>query len=191
MEQGDAADIVIATSEVIEQLIGTSRLLAGTQVPIGSSEIGLAVQRGAPKPDISSVEGFKRALLSARSIATSNPVGGGQSGQHLAIIFERLGIADTLRLKLRYGPGGPAGLIGLFLLRGEAEVGLQQMPELLAVAGIEVVGPIPAEIQSVTTFSAGLSTTTKSLEGSRFLIEFLTSSEAASLVKAKGLQPPR
>ena len=88
----------------------------------------------------------------------SNPVGGGQSGAHIAKIFERLGVTEALKSKTKYGPGGPAGLIGLFLVRGEADLGVQQMPELMAVSGIDIVGPLPKEIQAVTVFSAGLST---------------------------------
>jgi molybdate transport system substrate-binding protein len=107
--------------------------------------MGMAVQKGAPKPDISSAEKFKQAMLAAKSLAMSNPVGGGQSGANLMKIFERLGITEAMKPKLTFGPGGPAGLIGNFLVRKEVEVGIQQMPDLMAVPGIDIVGPLPPD----------------------------------------------
>ena len=107
------------------------------------SLIGVAVPKGAPRPDLSSVDGFKRALLAAKSIALSKPVGGGASGAHMAKVFDELGITEAMAAKAKYGAGGAAGLAGLVVLRGEADIGIQQMAELIAVAGIDVVGPLP------------------------------------------------
>ncbi|MEQ1614772.1 MAG: substrate-binding domain-containing protein [Hyphomicrobiaceae bacterium] len=186
---GVATDVVIVTAGGIDELIAKGRVVAGTRVDIARSLIGVAVQKGAPLPDISTVEGFTRALLFAKSIAMSHPTGGAQSGAHLAKIFGRLGIAEEMRAKSIYGPGGPAGLVGNYLLRGEADVGLQQMPELMAVPGIDVVGPLPAEIQLVTIFSAGLSTAAKNVDGSKAWIEQLRSTEATAVIRTKGMEP--
>src|SRR5262249_3117706 len=111
---GEPCDVAIVTDEGLEGLITAGRIVPGTRTDIARSAMALAVQRGAPKPDISTAEKFKAALLAAKSLGMSNPVGGGQSGANLVRIFERLGIADAMKPKCFYGPGGPAGLIGNF-----------------------------------------------------------------------------
>jgi molybdate transport system substrate-binding protein len=118
----------------------------------------------------------------------SNPIGGGASGAILAAAFERLGIAEQMKPKLLFGPGGPAGLIGNFLLRKEIEIGVQQMPELMAVPGIDIVGPLPPGVQSVSVFSAGLSTAAKEPDGGRALIAFLATPAAAKVMQDKGME---
>jgi molybdate transport system substrate-binding protein len=186
--EGEANDVAIVTAEGIEELTRQGRIVPGTRADIARSAMGLAVQQGAPKPDISSAEKFKQAMLAAKSLGMSNPVGGGQSGANLMKIFERLGIAEAMKPKLTFGPGGPAGLIGNFLLRKEVEVGVQQMPELMAVPGIDIVGPLPPDIQNMTVFSVGLSTAAKNAEGGRALIKFLATPQAAAAMKAKGME---
>ena len=185
---GEQNDVAIVTAQGIEDLIKQGKVAADSRADIARSTIGLAVQKGARKPDISSAEAFKRALLAANSIAMSNPVGGGQSGAHLARIFDKLGIAEALKSKVTYGPGGPAGLIGFFLVRGEVEIGIQQIPELMAVTGIDIVGPLPQEIQAVTRFSAGVSTTAKDAGAAQALVKFLATGDAAAVMRAKGME---
>jgi molybdate transport system substrate-binding protein len=187
--EGEAADVAIATGAGIDTLIKQGRITAGTRIDVARSAIGVAVRPGASRPDISSVAAFKQALLAAKSIGMSNPVGGGASGIHLWSMFERLGIADALKPKTIFGPGGPAGLIGLYLLRGEAEIGLQQMPELIAVPGIDIVGPVPGEMQSITVFAAGIPTNANDAEAGMALTKLLTTPAAASVIKTKGMQP--
>jgi molybdate transport system substrate-binding protein len=187
--EGETADIAIATAPGMDELIRLGRIIVGSRVDIAHSAIGVAVRAGARQPDISSAESFKQALLAAKSIAMSNPVGGGASGIHLWKMFERLGIAQALKPKTIFGPGGPAGLIGLFLLRGEAEIGLQQMPELMAVPGIDIVGPVPNELQSITVFAAGIPINANDAEAGKALAKFLTTPAAASVIKAKGMEP--
>jgi len=187
---GEDNDVAIVTSQGIEDLIRQGRIVAGTRADIARSAMAMAVQKGARKPDISSAAAFKQAMLAAKSLGMSNPVGGGQSGANLMKIFERLGITEAMKGKTTYGPGGPAGLIGNFLLRKEVEVGIQQMPELMAVPGIDIVGPLPPDIQSMTVFSVGLSTTAKNANGGRALIAFLTTPAAAKVMVANGMEPP-
>jgi molybdate transport system substrate-binding protein len=187
--EGEAADVAIVSASGVADLIGRGRVVAGSAVEIAKSSIGVAVPKGAPKPDISSVEGFKRAMLAARSIACSKPVGGGQSGVHIAKVFADLGIAEQMQAKAEYGAGGAGGLAGLVVLRGEADIGIQQMAELMAVAGIDVVGPLPADSQMVTPFVAAIPSNASHAEAGRAAIEFLTTPEAKRVLKAKGLEP--
>jgi len=149
--------------------------------------MALAVQRGAPRPDISTVEKFKQAMLAAKSLGMSNPVGGGASGAILAGIFDKLGIAEQMKPKLTYGPGGPAGLIGNFLVRKEVDIGIQQMPELMAVPGIDIVGTLPFGNDTVSVFSAGVSTGATDAGAARALIQFLTTPAAKAAIKSKGM----
>ncbi len=186
---GEAADVAILTNPGAKDLIARGKIVAGSLVDLARSAIGIAVSKGAAKPDIASAEAFKRAMLAAKSIAVSKPVGGGASGAHMAKVFERLGIAEAIQAKAKYGAGGAAGLAGLVVLRGEADIGIQQMAELMAVSGIDVVGPLPAELQSITLFTAAIPTSASHPEAGRALIDFLTSSEAKRVIKAKGLDP--
>ena len=185
---GEPHDVAIVTDQGHDDLTRQGKLVPGIRADIARSAMALAVQKGAPKPDISSAENFKAALLAAKSLGMSNPVGGGQSGANLMKIFDSLGIADAMKDKCVYGPGGPAGLIGNFLLRKEVEIGIQQLPELMAVPGIDIVGPLPPEIQMTTVFSAGLSAGAKNIEGANALIHFLTTPRAVAVIKAKGME---
>jgi molybdate transport system substrate-binding protein len=187
--EGEAGDVAIVTGAGFEELTKQGRLVAGSRINVARSAIGVAVRPGTPRPDISSTAAFTQSLLAAKSIVMSNPVGGGASGAHMWSAFLQLGIADKLKPKTIFGPGGPAGLVGLFLMRGEAELGLQQMPELMAVPGIDIVGPVPGEFQNITEFVAGIMTNAKDTYGGNILAKFLASPAAAAVIKAKGMQP--
>jgi molybdate transport system substrate-binding protein len=186
---GEPADFAIVTGPGARDLVGGGRIAAGSLVDVARSAIGICVAKGAPRPDISTADAFKRAMLAAKSIAVSKPVGGGASGAHLAKVFERLGITQEMQAKSHYGAGGAAGLAGLVVLRGEAEIGIQQMSELMAVSGIDVVGPLPAELQSVTMFTAAIPTSGSHADAGRALIQFLTTPGAKSVIASKGLEP--
>lgn len=185
---GEPNDVTIVTDTGIEDLIKQGRIVPGTRTDLARSPMALAVQKGAPRPDISTPEKFKQAMLAAKSLGMSNPVGGGASGAILAGIFEKLGIAEQMKPKLTFGPGGPAGLIGNFLLRKEVEVGIQQLPELMAVPGIDIVGTLPFGSDTVSVFSAGLSTAAKDATAARALIAFLTTPTAKAVIKSKGME---
>lgn len=189
LADGEAADVAIVTAPGAEDLTARGKIKGGSAVNVARSLIGVAVPKGAPRPDLGSAEGFKRAVLAAKAIALSKPVGGGASGAHMAKVFAQLGITEAITPKAKYGAGGAAGLAGLVLLRGEADIGIQQMAELVAVAGIDVVGPLPAEIQSVTTFTAAIPTNASHPLEARAAIDFLTTAAARSVIKAKGLEP--
>src|SRR4029079_4963399 len=175
---GEAHDVAIVTDHGHDDLTKQGRLVPGIRVDVAKSAMALAVQKGAARPDISSATKFKETLLAAKSLGMSKLVGGGQSGANLAKIFEKLGITEAMMAKAVFGPGGPEGLIGNFLLRKEVEIGIQQLPELMAVPGIDIVGPLPPDIQMKTVFSAGLSANAKNVEGGKALIHFLTTPKA-------------
>jgi molybdate transport system substrate-binding protein len=189
LAEGEAADMAVLTSAAAQDMIGRGKVLVGSLVDIARSSLGVAVQRGAPKPDISSVEAFKRALLTAKSVAASKPVGAGLSGAHMAKVFVDLGIADAMAPKMKYGTGGVTGLVGLIIERGEAEIGVQQIAELKAVPGVDFVGPLPAALQAVTPFTAAIPTSAHNAEAGRKLIAFLTTEAAKRVIAAKGLEP--
>jgi molybdate transport system substrate-binding protein len=187
--EGEAADVAIVSENGARDLARQGMLADGSITAIARSSIGIAVQKGAPKPDISTVDGFKRAMLAAKSIACSKPVGGGQSGVHIARVFADLGIAEQMAAKSRYGEGGAKGLAGLVLKRGEADIGIQQMAELMAVDGIDVVGPLPAEIQMITPFVAAIPAKAAHAKAARALIGLLLTPAAKRVIRSKGLEP--
>jgi molybdate transport system substrate-binding protein len=188
VSEGESNDATIVSAEGIEALVKQGKIASGSVAGLAGSAMGLAVQKGAPRPDISTAEKFKQAMLATKSLGMSNPVGGGTSGGVLVAAFERLGIAEAMKGKCVYGPGGPAGLIGNFLVRKEVETGIQQLPELLAVPGIDIVGPLPDGIQSVTVFTAGVSTTAKNPDAAQGLVKFLRTPEAAAVYRSKGME---
>jgi molybdate transport system substrate-binding protein len=189
LAEGEPADVAIVTAAGAADLTARGKLMTGSLVEVACSLIGVAVPKGAPKPDLSSVDGFKRSLLAAKSIALSKPVGGGASGAHMAKVFDQLGITAAMTAKAKYGAGGASGLAGLVVLRGEADIGIQQMAELMAVEGIDVVGPLPTAIAGATIFTAGLPTSAAHPAAARAAIAFLTTPAAKAVIKAKGLEP--
>jgi molybdate transport system substrate-binding protein len=188
--EGEANDVTIVTDKGIDDLIAKGRIVAGTRTDLCLSAMALAVQKGAPKPDISTVDKFKQAMLAAKSLGMSNPVGGGASGAILMRIFDQLGITEQMKGKLTFGPGGPAGLIGNFLVRKEVEVGIQQMSELRAVPGIDIVGRLPFGADTVSAFSAGISTAARDPAAGRALVAFLTTPKAKDVMRSMGMDVP-
>jgi molybdate transport system substrate-binding protein len=181
--RGETADLAITGSAAIDELVNQGEILAGSRRILARCSVGVAVLAGSPKPDISSVESLKRALLGAKSVAYTQE---GASGMHFAGVIERMGIAGQVKAKAVRQPGG---LIGELVAAGKAEIAIQQIPELMAVPGIELVGPLPAEIQLVTVSSAGIFAGTKQADAARAFIEFLAAPAAAKVMKAKGLEP--
>jgi molybdate transport system substrate-binding protein len=178
---GEAADVVITASFVIDELINQGRLAAGSRVDFSRSGIGVAIRPGAPKPDISSGEALKASLLAAKSILLS----AGPSSGYLAGLFQRMGIADALQPKIRkLAPGLP---VGLALANGEGDIGFTQVCELLAVKGILFLGPLSADIQHITVISMGLHAA--ATDAAKTLVKFLTSPEAVPDIRRSGMEP--
>ena len=183
LETGAGGDLAILTAEAIEDLIKHGKVVAGSRVDLARSGIGVAVRKGANKPDIASPEALKRALLAAKSVAHSKS---GMSGIYFPTVLARLGIADEMKPKIVLpDPGTPVGEV---VATGEAEIGIQQISELLPVAGIEIVGPLPAALQKITTFSAGVLAAAKEPDAAAALVKFLAA-ESPRLLAQRGLQP--
>ena len=183
IEDGQPVDLVIMAKSAIDALEKQAKIVAGSPRILARFGIGICVRSGTPKPDIGSVELLKRALLNARSIAHTSE---GASGVHFSSVVERLGIADQVRAKAVTRPGG---LIAELVVSGEAEMAVQQMPELLSVPGIELVGPLPQEFQVTTTSAAAIAARAKQPEAARALMEFLLAPASAPVFRAKGLEP--
>jgi len=181
LRAGEAADIAILTAQGIDELIAEGIIKPNTRTDIARSFVGIAVKAGAPKPDIASVEAFKAALLSARSVAYSKI---GASGVFFAALLDRLGIAAAVKTLIV-----PSGLTAERLITGEADLAVQQVSELMMVPGIEVVGPLPPEIQTVATFSGGLLTQSAHPETAAALLRLLGSPTIAPILERTGLEP--
>src|SRR5499427_5232807 len=179
---GESADIAIVTDIAIETLIAQGRVLRESRRDLASSGVGLAVRAGAPPPDISTPDALKHALLSARSITYTVT---GASGIYFAQVIERLGIADAVKAKAIVRDG----LAGELAARGEVELAVQQVSELMQVKGIDIVGPLPAEVQKSTVFSAGIFTSAKNPADAVALIAWLSTPATAAIIRAKGMEP--
>jgi molybdate transport system substrate-binding protein len=183
LKDGEAVDLVIVSSRSIDELMKAGIVARGKRFDLAQCGVGVAVKAGAPKPDLSSGEALKRAVLAARSIVYSH----GPSGVYLEGLFKRMGIADAISGKVTRVQGEPAGAVAA---RGEAELAFQQVCELLPVPGIDLVGPLPPDVQEITTFSAGLHARAKEPVAAEALVEFFKAPAAASVIRAKGMEPP-
>jgi len=188
IEDGDTADVVVLSRAGIVALQKQGKIAPGTDITLASSGVGIAVKAGAPKPDISTPEALKRTLLAAKSIAYSEPSAGGASGVYFAKLLERLGIAEAMKPKTKYPP--PGGFSANLLMTGEAELAVQQKPELLHVAGVEVIGLLPGDLNVVTEFAVATMAGCKNGETGKALIKMLQSPEAIAVFRSKGLDTP-
>jgi molybdate transport system substrate-binding protein len=186
MLEGETADVVILSRAVMDELQKQEKLAPASIEDVVGAAIAVAVKAGAPKPDIGSVESFKRSLLAAKSIVYADPAKGGLSGVYFARVLERLGIAEQMKPKTILVPGAEAGEV---VARGDAEIGVAQSSEILPVTGAQLVGPLPGEFASVTVFSAGIGANTNAPEAARSLIRFLKGTSAGPVFKSKGLEP--
>jgi molybdate transport system substrate-binding protein len=185
IEAGGRADVVLLTRGAIDTLIARETLIAESCVDIAQSRVGLAVRQGAAIPDISTKELFKQALLAAKGVAYSHPSSGGASGVHLAQMMQQMGIAGAINATAKYGYGTP---VAEFVVRGEAEVAVQQVSELKLVGGIHII-PLPDELQSVTTFSGALAQGAHAIEAGRDLLSVLVSRRVVDVIIASGMEP--
>jgi len=186
---GETADVVILGGDNTAALLSQGKITAGSNAAAARGMIGAGVAKGAPKPDISSEAAFKVALLNAKAIAVTDPAGGGSSGIYFSKLFEKMGLAETLKPKLKLAAGGPNGYAATFVIKGEADFAMQPIPELMAVPGIEVVGPLPGAFQNITTYSVSVPASAKEADAAKALIKALIAPSAASIYRSKGLEP--
>jgi molybdate transport system substrate-binding protein len=180
---GEIYDLVVVGGPVIDAFIQQGKVVQGSRVDLMKSGVGVAVRAGAPKPDIGSSEALKKTLLAAKSIGYST----GPSGDHLVSLCERMGIADQVKPKLKQVP--PGVRIGTIIVSGEAEIGFQQISELIHAPGLDYVGPLPSDVQKITVYSAGIQSGAKQPEAARALVKSLTAPDAAAVIEKHGMEP--
>jgi molybdate transport system substrate-binding protein len=174
-------DIIVSSAKSLEDLAKQGKIASGATV-LATCGIGMAVRKGATKPDVSTSEAFKQAMLNAKTIGYST----GPSGVYLAGLFERMGIADAVKSKIRQVPSG--GTVGPIIANGEAEIGFQQVSEIAHADGVDYVGPLPKDIQSITVFSAGLHTNAPQHDAASALVAYLTTPAAKAVMRKHGLE---
>jgi molybdate transport system substrate-binding protein len=189
IQSGDETfDVAVLTPEAIDGLIKDGKVVAGSRADLAKTGVGVVVKAGAPLPDIGCVDAFKRTLLAAKSVAYIDPAAGGSSGIYVGKLLERLGIAAAVNAKAKLIHGGA---VADHIADGEAEIGIHQISEILAVKGAVLVGPLPAEIQNFTIYSAGVGITAKdgAKDAASALVRFLAGPHAGPIIKAKGMEP--
>src|SRR5262245_19324898 len=183
IKEGAKADLIVTTPETIDDLVKAGKVLPNTRVDFVRSGAGVAVRAGAPKPDISTPDAFRAALLAAKSVGYSQ----GPSGVHFLVVLARLGIADQVKAKGVVPPLGQR--VGTLVAKGEAEIGIQQITELLQIPGIDFVGPLPNELQANIVYATATPTSAKERDGAAAFVKFLSSEPALPVIKKVGLEP--
>ena len=189
---GEVVDVVISTQAAVAALARGRRILPQSTEIVAHSRIGVAVRAGAATPDLGSAAAFCQVLLAAKSIACADPATGSPSANHFMALLHRLGIAAQIEPKLRLIGAGEGGVVVVCqaVAAGDAEIGIQQIAEILPVAGVALAGPLPAELQQVTVFAAAVAASARQPELARRFVAFITSAAAAPVVLAHGMEPP-
>jgi len=185
IEGGESFDLAVLTPAAVDNLSSKGKFVAGSRANLARVGIGVVVKEGAPKPDVGSVEAFKRALLAAKSVAYIDPAAGGSSGIYVAGLLDKLEIAADVKAKAKLIPGGA---VAEHIARGEAELGIHQISEILPVKGVTLVGPLPTDIQNYTIYAAGLGANAKETDAAKALLNALSGPAAAEVLKSKGME---
>jgi molybdate transport system substrate-binding protein len=183
---GEPADVIVIDSNAIDDLIQQGKVLPG-RTDLAQTGIAIAVRKGARKPDVSTREALKRALVAAKSIGYTSPTGGGITVAPIQKLLDTLGIAEAVAPKTKFAAGGPNGRVSVLVSSGEAEIGLQQLSELMSNPDVEVIGMLPPELQRFTIYSAGVTASAKQESAGRVLVQFLATPEAMAIYKTMGL----
>jgi molybdate transport system substrate-binding protein len=184
--EGETADVIILSRPVMDELQKQDKLTQGSIADVAGIAVAVTTRAGAPKPDISTADALKRSLLAAKSVVYADPAKGGLSGVYFARVLDRLGIADQMKPKTVLVPGDQSAEI---VAKGEAEIGVAQTSEIIPVAGAQLVGPLPGDLNLVTVFSAGLGAGTKAPDAATSYVKFVTGPAAAAVLKARGMDP--
>lgn len=187
VQAGETADALILSRQGLDELVKAGKASAAPDASFASSGIAVVVKKGVPKPDISTPEKFRQALLAAKSISYSDPASGGASGVYFAGLLERMGLAEQMKGKTKHPP--PSGNSANLVASGEAEMAIQQEPEVISVSGVDLVGVLPGDMNNITTYAAGLGSGGKDADAVKALIAFLHSPEAKAVFRARGLTP--
>ncbi len=187
LQGGEPADVVILPGQGVDGLVKDGRARAEDRAVLARSGVGVAIRKGAPKPDISTPEALRRTLLAAKSITYLDPAGGGTSGVHVAKVLDRLGISDEMRAKTVFHANARAA--GILVANGDAEIGINLIQELMPLPDIDLVGPLPRELQNTLVFFAVVTTGARDPLASKALVDFLRTPDAAAVIKAKGMEP--
>lgn len=187
IEGGETFDMVVLTPAALDQLAAKNKIAPASKVNLARVAIGVMVRPGAKLPDISSVDGFKQALLDAKSVAYIDPASGGSSGIYLEKLFEKMGIADAIRAKAKLKRGG---YVADLLTSGEAELGIHQISEIVPVKGVVLVGPLPAEIQNFTTYAGAVGSSARDPVAAKAFLDMLVGPAAAAILREKGMDRP-
>ena len=186
--KGEPVDIFVTDAPALDGLIREGKI-AGGRTDLVRTGIAIAVKKGAPKPDVSTPEALKRALLAAKSVGHASTAGGSITGGHVQWVFRQLGIADEVTPKVKMSMGGPNSRVSVLVSSGQAEIGLQQASELYDNPEVEVIGMLPAGLQQTTQYSAAVTASAKEADAARAMIAALTTPQAKAIYKAKGLEP--
>ena len=184
--RGEPVDVFLTDAPALDELIKQGKI-AGARIDLARTGIGIAVRKGAPKPDVTTPEALKHALLAAKSVGHASPAGGSITGGHIMRMFEKLGIADQIAPKTKLSMGGPNSRVSVLVSSGEAEIGLQQVSELMSNPDVEVIGMLPPELQQITIYSAGIAASAKQPDAAKAMIGALTAPSAQTIYKSKGL----
>jgi molybdate transport system substrate-binding protein len=185
VEGGESADVVIVPRQGIDRLVKDGKAAADKVTALARTGFSVAVRKGGPKPDISSPEALKRTLLVAKSITYANPATTA-AGAHVANVLDRLGIASEVKSKTVFPKTGP---VGVLVANGEAEIAVHHNIQLIGVSGIEIIGPLPDDLQKFDIFATAIMAGTTNAEASKALVDFLRAPEAAAVIRAKGMEP--
>jgi molybdate transport system substrate-binding protein len=187
--KGETFDVAVLTKPAMDDLVKQGKVAAQGSVDVARAGIGVAMRPGAPRPDLSSTEAFKKTMLNAKSVAYTDPAGGGGSGVYAGELVKRLGIADEMKPKTRLAPAGTSS--ARLVASGEAEFAIQTISELVLATGIEVAGPLPPELQMYTVMSAGIGATASDKVAAQRLVDTLASPALAPVLRNAGLEPAK
>jgi molybdate transport system substrate-binding protein len=187
VEAGEQADALILIKSNVDTLLKAGKIVPGTATTFGQSIFAIGIKSGGPKPDISTPDAFKKSLLASKGVSYSNPASGGASGVYIAKQIDKMGIAEQLKGKTKFPPSG--GFSGTLLVGGDADIAMQSKPELLSVAGVEVVGPLPGDMAFTVIYAGGVQSCAAQSDAAKAFVEFLKSPEAQAVFKAKGYDP--
>lgn len=187
VQAGEQADALILIKGNIETLQKEGKIVPGTDVIFTKSIFAVGIKAGAPKPDISTPEAFKKALLASKAVSYTNPASGGASGVYTAKQIEKMGITEQIKGKTKHPPSG--GFSGSLLVDGQADIAINSKPELLSVPGVEVVGPLPGDMAFTVIYDAGVQTGAAQADAAKALVKYLMTPEAQAVLKAKGFDP--